>query len=156
MKEVLVTWEELEKACVRLASQLEGKVGYEGLRYTTMVCVARGGLIVGGILQHLLHLSPRSCDYYYVHVRQYADKGGKPSSPGRELAPLSREVFWELFDRSDVLWVDDIVDTGKTLKGVAGGVAAAFWKPNSSPPTYIGETRDPKLWLKMPWEALAD
>ena len=55
----------------------------------------------------------------------------------------------------DTLIVDDIVDTGKTVKAWSlNAFAALLYKPNTSSeiPTYFGHDFQEDVWIVFPWE----
>jgi hypoxanthine phosphoribosyltransferase len=55
----------------------------------------------------------------------------------------------------DTLIVDDIVDTGKTVKAWSlNAFAALLYKPNTSSeiPTYFGHDLQEDVWIVFPWE----
>ena len=66
---------------------------------------------------------------------------------------LEIEPDWSTIPYKTVLFVDDVVDTGKTLERfhILFPTAALFYKPRSSfkPTVYVKETTD---WIIYPWE----
>ncbi len=50
------------------------------------------------------------------------------------------------------LIIDDLVDTGKTLKNVEGKIAVLYWKPKSivTPDFYVRQY--PDKWISFPYE----
>lgn len=58
-------------------------------------------------------------------------------------------------DTNDILVVDDLVDTGKTIKGLLQDTAVIFYKPRSivKPTFYVTEVPNDE-WIVFPWEHL--
>lgn len=108
----------------------------------SLIIVARGGLVLGGMLSEYLNIPIIET----ISVDSYV---------GREKHMLK---ITKLPDSGlpDPLFVDDIVDTGETLSYLKSKynarAASLFYKPKSSkikPDYFLHET---EKWVKFPWE----
>lgn len=138
-------WHDIDKAVEALASSIRKEFDPD-----VLVGIARGGLVPAVRLSHLLG----DCLMRVVHVKYYEDVETRAEEP---------EIFWadvEKFE-GDVLVVDDVADTGDTLKVVMDHleskvegdmkIATLVWKPKSSirPDFFVYET---SKWVVFPWE----
>lgn len=151
MKKYNYSWVELENNCIQLAMQLQEK-------YDLVVSLNRGGLVAGVMLSHLLKIphTPLS-----IALRDYPN-----IEHDEELA--------RILTSHQVLFVDDINDTGETISAVKSSIEsilpeikwdeiwhntskfATLYSKTSSSQTvdyYINElTVDNDLWINFPWE----
>ncbi len=144
-REVL-TWERFDEAVWALAEQ----VAADGVP-DMVLCVARGGLVVGGALGYALGVK----NTYTMNVEFYTGVDERLEVP-RILPPAPD--FVDLHDAS-VLVADDVADTGLTLASVtdfcAGKVgsvrtAVVYAKPRSVvTPDYAWGRTD--RWISFPW-----
>ncbi len=101
-------------------------------RYKHIYAIPRGGLIVGVYLSHHLGI------------------------------PLLNEIIFNSLKHVDdvnreILVVDDLADTGKTLSYYADkyDTATIYFKPRSTVrPTYYVEECPNNIWIVFPWEKL--
>ncbi|MBS7656061.1 phosphoribosyltransferase [Candidatus Bathyarchaeota archaeon] len=147
MKFLTPDWNEIYDMCIKLAD----KIKKSGFSPNLIVGVARGGWIPARILSDLLENS----NVASVRVEFYVDVAKTSQSPkitqGISIPPIGKTV----------LVVDDVADTGKSLKAVieylynlgAKEVKAAtlHYKPQSiiKPEFYIEET---DAWIVYPHE----
>lgn len=99
----LVSWHEIDNMCKKLASQVE----QAGFKADTMIAVARSGFVPGRVLSDLLGIS----DLVSLKVEHWLDKTGKHESE----ATIPYKVPYNIKGKR-VLVVDDIVDTGKSMR----------------------------------------
>jgi len=137
-----VSWQELHRDAKALAWRLHG------LRpWRAIVAVTRGGLVPAAIVARELDL--RVIDTISVKSYDHQTIGGseilKPSSLGRA-------------DNTDLLIVDDLVDTGTTGKVVreklpGAHFATVYAKPAGKPivDSYITEVSQ-DTWIMFPWD----
>ncbi len=147
-REVL-TWAEYGVAVRDLARQ----VAHGGPRPDIILGIARGGLIPTGSLGYALSI--KNC--YIVNVEYYTDVDERLE------VPVILPPYLELvdLDHADVLVVDDVADTGRTLAKVyefvahsVGSVRAAvlYEKPGSVIKCdYVWRRTD--LWINFPWSS---
>ncbi len=125
-----------------------------GFAPTTVLCVSRGGLAIGGGLAYALDLKQISAvnvEFYTgVHERLIKPVMVPPTPPSSDL------------DGQRVLIADDVADTGKTLalvKQYCEGhaletrVAVLYEKPTTIlTPDYTW--RHTEKWINFPWSTL--
>jgi hypoxanthine phosphoribosyltransferase len=107
-------------------NNIADQIKRSGNVYKVLFGIPRGGLIPATILSHILEI------------------------------PIVT-TFDTLWTKSmkDVLVVDDIVDSGETLKEYADfyHIASIFWKKYASfMPKYYSEIAYPDEWIVFPWE----
>jgi hypothetical protein len=146
----ILTWELFGQATRELAAQ----VAADGFRPDIVIAIARGGLTVAGAIAYALDV--KNCGAmnveFYTGIDERLDVPVviPPALDLVEVAGLS------------VLIVDDVADTGYTLKLVrevlAQHVAEArtavlYRKPRSiAEPTYVWRETD--RWINFPWSSL--
>ncbi len=141
-----LTWEDFERACRRIASQISRSYQPE-----CILAIARGGLIVSVRLSHMLNVR---C-FAFSSVEYYREPGVKAGRPKLEIPPVGEYMG------KRVLLVDDIIDTGDTVKLIVDllkgkirdlRIAALTFKPwTSVKPDYYG-FGPVKEWVVFPWE----
>jgi xanthine phosphoribosyltransferase len=142
-----VSWDQLHRDCRALAWRLNGAGPFHAL-----VAVTRGGLVPAAIIARELGLRviDTVCIASYDHQAQGELKVLKAVSEG--VAPSGAEAG------AGVLVVDDLVDTGNTLRMVRGLLprahfAAVYAKPKGKPlvDTFITEVSQ-DTWIFFPWD----
>ncbi len=141
------TWEEIYELLLRLAD----RVRRDGFRPDVIVGVSRGGWLPARVMSDLLE-NPELAN---VKAEFYPGVGKAEGEPVIT-QPVSAPVRGKR-----VLVVDDVVDTGKSLRLVRSDlvgrgaaevrIAAIYHKPWSlvTPDYYERETRS---WIVFPWE----
>ncbi len=142
-----LSWSNIEKDCKKIAREIRKKK----VAFDLIVGLARGGLVPARLL----------CDYlgsdelYVVRVKFYRGVGETMEKP-----LVLHATQFDVAEK-DVLLVDDIADTGKSLQAAvqhlrardAGKifVATLVKKPHSifTPDLYVRET---SAWVIFPWE----
>jgi len=99
----IVTWDEIYRWCKNLVAKIE-KSGY---RPDTLIALARSGFVPGRIISDLLGIT----NLLGLKVEHWLDTTGQH----RDEATIPYKVPFKLRGRK-VLVVDDIVDTGKSMK----------------------------------------
>lgn len=102
---ILISWHDYQTLAVKLADQVKAK------NYTTVLGLARGGLVAACLVAHQLDLPT----LYSVGVRSYegVNQQGELNFY-QELAPTAVNSL----SQGRFLLVDEIVDTGTTLRAV--------------------------------------
>ncbi len=108
----------------------------------SLIVVTRGGLFLGGMLSEYLDIPIIET----VSVESYVEREKQ----------LMKILKLANSDLPDPLIVDDIVDTGETIKHLTekyqAKTAVLFYKPKTAvlkPDFYLHET---DKWVKFPWE----
>lgn len=145
MEPECLSWLDTEKAVEALALSVR-----EEFEPDVIVGIARGGLIPAVRFSHLLNDRLMRV----VHVKYYKDVDAPTEKP---------EIFWSDVEKlkGKVLVVDDVADTGNTLKIVVDHlaervegemkIATLVWKPRSKikPDFFVFKT---DKWVVFPWE----
>ena len=146
---VAPSWDKIYEMLVRLALRIR----QSGFEPDLIVGVSRGGWAPGRILSDLLentHTANIKIEFY-VGIGKTARK------------PIVTQSISEDISKKHVLVVDDVADTGESLKVAldhvlekgAGQVktATVYYKPHSKfkPDYFAGSTSD---WIIFPWERL--
>ncbi|NJE07008.1 phosphoribosyltransferase [Thermococcus sp. M39] len=145
MDKVYLTWWQVDRAIFSLADKLRE------YKPDVIVGIARGGLIPAVRLSHILG----DIDLKVIDVKFYTD-----INEHTEMPKIVIPIYGDLKDRKVVI-VDDVSDTGKTLKVVIEEVkrlgakeikvACLAMKPWTSvvPDFYVFRT---DKWIVFPWE----
>ena len=147
----ILTWPTYGQA-VRQLAQI---VVDDGFRPDIILGIARGGLIPAGSLGYALSVK----NTYVMNVEYYTDVDERLEVP-TILPPYLELVNLE---RADILVVDDVADTGHTLRMVhefvAGKVASARTAVlYEKPPSVIKSDyvwRRTSKWINFPWSSEA-
>lgn len=141
-----INWKEILDIIASLSKDIASKYDPD-----VLIFVAKGGLIPARILLDYLNIS----DIGFIEVKFYkgiASTAEKPFVKSMAIPPVTDK---------NVLIVDDVVDSGRTMQLIIGIVssqrprgiktASLFVKPWSTyiPDFYYSMTRD---WIIFPWE----
>lgn len=136
MNETIYTWEQFFLDTKKLAVMIAPN------KPKSLIVVTRGGLFLGGMLSEYLDIPLIDT----VCVNSYNEQE-------KQVLKIIKEARYDL---PDALIVDEIIDTGETLKHLNerynAKTAALFYKPKSAiikPDYYLHETEN---WVKFPWE----
>lgn len=146
MRNVALSWAEIEQDCAILASEI---------KYCDVILsLGRGGLVPGVMLSHLL-----DCKVFNFGLKSYKDK-----KSGDVVVTQPPGLKFNADYRSKkVLVVDDLSDKGTTLQYVKDYLdthefdlyrfAALYIKKSTKfTPTYFVKEFDDNIWLDFPWE----
>lgn len=143
----VLTWNDVAD----LSIDLSLRIRESGYMPEAIVAVLRGGYIIAKLVSDYLGV----CNISTIEVRFYRGVGEKSEKP-----LVLSSVAYDLRDR-DVLVVDDVADSGRTLQVVIDTVklygarhvrtATLYIKPWSItvPDYYVSETSS---WIVFPWE----
>ncbi|MET1124128.1 MAG: phosphoribosyltransferase [Archaeoglobaceae archaeon] len=153
LKCLLYTWEDIVKLCEELAR----KIKESGYRPDVIVAVARGGWVPARILCD--HLDVR--ELYSVKTEHW----GVVATPTGE-AKITQPLNVSLKGKR-VLIVDDVADTGDTIKVVAEHVKSLspaevkiavidYKKTSKFEPHYYAALMEEWRWIVYPWSIRED
>lgn len=145
-REVL-TWEGYGRAARELAKE----VADSGFRPDLILAIARGGLFPAGSLGYALSVK----NLYVMNLEFYS------GVDERLEVPVMLPPYLDKFDLTDakILVVDDVADTGHTLKAVhdfcqevvaESKTAVLYEKPHSIVKCDFAWKKTP-LWINFPW-----
>lgn len=145
-EKLYVSWKEFDSYCVNLSNKLRDWAP------NAIMAVARGGLMVGVRLSHLLE----DVKIGYVEVKYYIDSETRKPRPAMVLPPTMNVSSMK------VVVVDDVVDTGDTLKLVIENLmlqnpseiktaTLTYKKWSKVKPDYYSFGPVDK-WVVFPWE----
>lgn len=145
-----VSWEQFHRDARALAWRLNGQGPF-----TTLVAVTRGGLVPAAIVARELNLRIVET----ISASSYASDAAAPETAqgGVEvLKPLSAGILAS--QGAGVLVVDDLVDTGATLRRLRemlprAHYATVYAKPAGRPlvDTFVTEVSQ-DTWINFPWD----
>jgi hypoxanthine phosphoribosyltransferase len=156
------TWESMDAKTYQLADLIAGRCKKDGLCFDNMVIIPKGGYHLGSLLPEMLGF--RNNQLLHTSVQTYIE-GTHRRSGEYELGQMPAEA--ELLGK-DLLVVDDVWDSGKTLSFVkkylldhgakSVKIAVVYYKPKKSlvagePDFYVAET---DKWVAHPWETTRD
>ena len=137
---ILVSWDEFHRQTRILAEQIRNR----GV-WTRIVGIARGGLVPAAILA-------KELDIRVVESISIASYDGKVRGDVRILRTPNEG------DGSDTIVIDDVADSGETIRAVRALMPRAFYaavyaKPAGKPliDAFAAEV-DQESWLEFPWE----
>jgi len=147
-----VSWDQLHRDARALAWRLDGKGPDDGA-WKAVVAITRGGMAPAMIVARELDI--RTVDT--VSVKSYHSGGGKADQ--RREAEIIKSPNPEMMgDGTGILIVDDLVDSGKTLKLVRSlypnaHFACVYAKPEGEKQadTYITAVSQ-DTWIFFPWD----
>ncbi|MEM3408261.1 MAG: phosphoribosyltransferase [Candidatus Micrarchaeia archaeon] len=152
LEKYYLSWEKIEKMCQDIANQIEK----QNLKIDKIIAISRGGLIPGRILSGLL----KNKNLSTIRVTFYTKPGVAKDKPH-----LAEDLSTDVTDKN-VLIVDDVVESGKTLsltynylkeRGVKKIYSAALLdkivdgKEKIMSPDFYSEKIANK-WIVYPWE----
>ncbi len=154
MRYVWVTWDDVEAWTLSLAE----KILSSGFRPDAIVAIARGGLCPARILADALDVNL----VFSFKVEHWGSTATRTRNEAVVLQRLTEDVKGK-----KVLLVDDIVDTGKSLKvgkehaleigAVEVKTAAMQWIANAEfTPDFYGVKVEEWAWFIYPWNRVED
>lgn len=146
-----LSWLDVEVACGLIAK----KIKTDNIKFTSIMCVGRGGMIPSRILSDILNIS----NVMFLEINAY-DK--------MKLNKVNFQNYVGRLSNQHILIVDDILDTGTTLDTVISKViqaklpsdqpiltrTATICYKNVTPrkPSYYHFDVDKSVWVEFPWE----
>jgi len=147
----LLSWDDVHQACKHLSLNIRRKYPSNLPIPEVIVGIARGGLIPATLIAHILG----SRRIISIQAESYADKDTESHSLSLHIPSNLTALAG---DRPDIIFIDDLVDTGHTMAAIADLFPLAFRcsvyaKPagrHSVHCTAIAKPQD--VWLSFPWE----
>ncbi|MFA7275744.1 MAG: xanthine phosphoribosyltransferase [Pseudobdellovibrionaceae bacterium] len=142
-REKYVSWDDIQMLCRGLAH----KIHAERPDLTKMLAITRGGLFPAGILARELGI--RTIETIGIGSYDEQDRGLP------QILKDAQSAYLE-----DVLVVDDLADTGNTLKMlkqklIKPVVVTLFVKPEGAPfVDYYAEEVPQSTWVRFPWDTV--
>lgn len=143
-EEKYVTWDEVQEHCRALAQRILD----QGRHFEKMLVITRGGMAPASVLARELEIH----NIENICVATYDSKDPQKIKEPRLLkAPLTEFL-------SDVLVVDDLADTGTTLKMIRNMttnplVVTIFAKPAGESLVDLFQERVAQnVWVRFPWD----
>lgn len=149
-----VSWDQFHRDCKTLALTLAAKLDgvRDGKGWEAVVAITRGGLIPAGIVS-------RELDLRFIEtlcIATYTD--GNDLGQLNVIKPLSDRVMQMGDEGSHVLVIDDLVDSGTTLREVRrllprAHIATVYAKPKAADlvDTYARDVPQDQ-WINFPWD----
>lgn len=149
MEFISPSWDDIFDMCVEGAD----KIGQLGIDFDIIIALSRGGLIPGRLISDLLEIR----DVIVLDVKYYFGIGLKIDKP------RVTEMVRTSITSKNILLVDDVVDSGESIKAAAEYLSSfkpkvmkiftLHVKPKRiiNPDIFIKET---SAWIIYPWEPL--
>lgn len=141
-----LSWMDIENDCDNLIQQLEGK------DFKAVLGVARGGVVPALLITKALHIP----FYDVIGVASYV--GHAQSGTIQLIKNPSPELLQKCPQGEGLLIVDDLVDTGDTLRFLRVLYPRAVYAVPYSKPQghdmadYVAKSYNQEEWLVFPWE----
>lgn len=143
----IVTWREITSLCNKIVKKLKDK--YPDILDYKIFGLSRGGLIPSVIISNILNIRK----VYSIGIKSYEDD----TKGDFELYQIP-----ELENIDKILVVDDISDTGDSLKSVKDimqskdiiTVSIHIKKESKFIPDVYGKQVDANTWVVYPWESV--
>ena len=149
MKIIKLPWRQMEKLTTHLAEKIHK-------RYSVIIGLNRGGLVPSVLLSHITKTK-----HGVVSIESY--QGRKKTSKHKLDYHVS--MIGKLNPKTKVLMVDDISDTGESLKKIIQvmkklgcdpkniDTATLYYKSKSCfVPTYYAKHTSDSDWIEFPWQ----
>lgn len=147
MDKVYLTEEKISRDIRTLVNQVLLRSSFKP---NIVLGIARGGVVPAVYLSHALDIA-----FYVVNIGSYTENNKQGELKTNQPLPE--------FNGKDILIVDDLVDTGDTMKflldkySVANRVkTAVLYNKQASiiSPDYFVEIFDKEEWIEFPWESM--
>lgn len=158
MSKTFLTWANIEADCKELAEKLFDK------KFDTIVGIANGGMIPATILAKLLKVDR----LFSANIKSYQEDKPRDGAHNTNdiVKTLSFPSYTDLKESRSILFVDDLADTGLTLKHVSEKYyihtnpnhnkwvfATLYYKPKTEfKPEYTIKEFHNDEWIVFPWE----
>lgn len=140
---LLITWREFYE----VQDLLIGQIKKSNKIYKYIVAIPCGGLMPAYFIAKALDLP-----IVTINIKSYFEQKSE------NLRHITTDGFGDrIKNQEDALIVDDIYDSGKTIKYLQNkyplvDTAVTFARFNTHSATYVGRVLNHKHWLDFPWE----
>ena len=156
----------------QMSFELAKRIDMSGWKPDAIIGLYRGGVFPAIVIED--YLRSRGCKTFHfpLHCQSYDANAAESTSSDVKVVDLPEYVTTSMAEWKNILIVDDICDTGKTLEAVKakirsygptaeGGTspfkfrtACLLWKPDSceTPPTWWVKEADESTWTVFPHE----
>lgn len=140
-----VSWEVFDSLCAILVQAIKKHAP----EINCIVAIARGGMVPAAVLANALNVR----DVRSIAVSSYVE-GVRKHEPELLVDSATRYAL----DRREVLFIDDIVDSGKTYTTFDAKFKAAYFasllvrNTSAAFPDFYSHCLDNKDWVVFPWE----
>lgn len=152
-----LNWADIEDCCIKLCN----KIQVSGYNVETVICVQRGGCIPGVIISHLLNVK----EFYAVGIRTTTSEAIKSIRYKQPILHIPDTL--KNIERKNVLIVDDVTNTGNTLKYAKREIlkynpnqcltAALIWDGDNSEECLADlYAQYSPFWVVFPWETVSN
>lgn len=149
-----LTWQQIEEAMLRTALQLKYMWPQEKMKRKYIVSIARGGYVPAVLLSNFLRIPIK----YTIHAHSYNDQNKQEATVKLHVKPKLN-----LEEINDSIFVDDIIDTGHTIKAIEAAFPNARFVAAVGKPRGIEQHCEKLLitpiqvvsndtWVVFPWE----
>ena len=148
MENLHLSWAAVESACRSLAEDIRSQTIRK--EFGSIVAVAKGGVTPAVMIYDLLGWN---VPFYSVHISSYHSEDRTQSKIAFR-TQLSNDAR-----NGTALFIDDIVDSGETMKALPNGgfKAALVTKPRGAPFVNAYSILVPQdWWVVFPWETKDD
>lgn len=142
-----LSWYDVESCCLSIYRQMQAN------NYTpdSIIGLLRGGVVPARIFADYFGIL---LDFFALDVKLYDGIGVTKEEP------IIRYAFKKKDLTGNILIVDDIFDSGRTMRAVVEHLsghdvttATLFWKENATEkPNYYAEVAEKEKWVIFPWE----
>jgi len=145
---IQISWEDFYKAQRALVEQVQAS----GKEYGYIVTIPSGGLMPAYCLSKALNLPVVT-----VNIKSYVEQGKRGEVRHTHIKGFGDE----LLEQDKALIVDDMYDSGQTIKYLQelypqADTAVTYARYTDHNATYAGEILNHATWLDFPWEVLCD
>ena len=142
-----LSWNDVEQSCLSIYSQMLQK----NYRPDCIIGLLRGGVVPARIFSDYFDIL---LDFYALDVKLYDGINSRKKEP-------EIKSFYGNVEGKRVLVVDDIWDSGKTMRAVLAELkdtdittATLFWKETADgKPDYFARYSLSEEWIIFPWES---
>lgn len=150
VEKLYVSYDKIQK-CISTASKID--------EIDTILCVTRGGLVPSGMLAYALNVK----NIVNISASSYNDDHSQEDTV--TISKLSKKEIKKLNNAKHILIVDDIIDSGNTIRAVSDYLRENIEEVNTKYSVFSIVTKDTTLndyycydatgddrWIVFPWD----
>ena len=152
---ILITAEDVQNACRKMANDINTNSRRKKVDFDYIVMINRGGIIPGGYLSY--YLNNRNTEI--LDITLYEDNDKPREVDMKTIINIADQL--KKFNGKTILLVDDLTDTGETIKAILEAnkrytnvtiYTAVMYKGKVNfSVDFYAETK-PEGWLVFPWD----